>query len=76
MGILGSFNANPGQRQWQAAKRVLRYLKGSVNLCLRLGLGPSKDDTLKHEYTDADYAGDDDNNENLHLATLATSVPP
>ena len=59
VGALGSFNANPGQRHWQAAKRVLRYLKGSVNLCLRLGPGYSKESIL-HGYTDADYAGDDD----------------
>ena len=31
-GVLARFNSNPGSAHWQAAKHVLRYLKGTIVL--------------------------------------------
>lgn len=32
MNLLSQFNENPGKEHWTAAKRVLRYLKGTADL--------------------------------------------
>eukprot|EP00873_Tetraselmis_striata_P045348 jgi/Tetstr1/465612/TSEL_010258.t1 len=48
--------AKPEERYWQAAKRVLRYLKGTNTLGLTFSGG--KADGLLHGYCDADWAGD------------------
>ena len=32
--LLARFSANPGQVHWIAAKRILRYLRGTMNLAL------------------------------------------
>eukprot|EP00873_Tetraselmis_striata_P044094 jgi/Tetstr1/464358/TSEL_009152.t1 len=48
--------AKPKERHWQAAKRVLRYLKGTKTLGLTFSGG--KPDGLLHGYCDADWAGD------------------
>eukprot|EP00873_Tetraselmis_striata_P006316 jgi/Tetstr1/426580/TSEL_016858.t1 len=48
--------AKPEERHWQAAKRVLRYLKGTKTLGLTFSNG--KADGLLHGYCDADWAGD------------------
>eukprot|EP00873_Tetraselmis_striata_P038185 jgi/Tetstr1/458449/TSEL_044884.t1 len=48
--------AKPEERHWQAAKRVLRYLKGTKTLGLTFSGG--KADGLLHGYCDADWAGD------------------
>ena len=62
---LSKFLASPGLKQWQAAKRVLRYLSGTMNYSLQLG-GTSEDpnplaimDRL-YAYSDSDWAGDPD----------------
>jgi hypothetical protein len=57
-GFLGRFAADPSEKHWNAVKRVLRYLKGTVNYGLVLG---GQDDSGKLEvYGDADFAGDSD----------------
>jgi hypothetical protein len=55
VGVLCRFMANPGRAHWEAAKRVLRYLKGTSDRALGLG-----GDLILRAYTDADYAGDQD----------------
>ena len=59
VGQLTCFNSNPGQAHWEAAKRVLRYLKGVKDHTLELG-GAMKGATELTVYSDADYAGDVD----------------
>ncbi|KAJ6651736.1 hypothetical protein lerEdw1_020666 [Lerista edwardsae] len=53
--ILTRFISEPKLRHWQAAKRILRYLKETVNLCL--SIQPKGVFSLK-AYTDADWAAD------------------
>ena len=51
---MAKFNSAPTLQHWSAAKRVLRYIKGTLNL----GLYYSKSSTRLTGYCDADYAGD------------------
>lgn len=55
VGVLCKYMANPGRAHWEAAKRVLRYLKGTSDHALALG-----GELVLRAYTDADYAGDRD----------------
>ena len=51
--LLSRFLSNPGFAHWQAAKHVLRYLRGTANV----GITFMKcDDTGLNGYTDSDYA--------------------
>lgn len=52
--ILGRKTSNPSQADWIEAKRVLRYLKETMDFELVLGV----DDSPLHIYVDADWAGD------------------
>jgi hypothetical protein len=56
LSILGSAQANPSVQHFQAIKKVLRYLKGTISMCLTLGGG---DDHSKHlsGYADVDCLG-------------------
>lgn len=56
--VLTRFNSNPGQAHWNGVKRVLRYLKATASLAL--ALGGSSDDPQLLAYSDADWAGDQD----------------
>jgi len=52
------FMSNLGKQYWEAAKRVLRYLRGTARLGLvfqRLKTGKPR---LLQGYVDVDYAGD------------------
>ena len=55
------FMSNPGHTHLIAAKRILRYLKGSANLGITYTRSPpgNKGNTL-WAYADADHAGDPD----------------
>lgn len=55
--LLSRYMASPTEMHMQAAKRVLRYLKGTVSLGLFYKRG---DVTELAAYTDSDYAGDID----------------
>ena len=54
-GLVARFCGNPGETHWLAAKQILRYLKGTAYLELRLG-GRSP---LLYCYSDADWNGSD-----------------
>ena len=56
LGILSKFMANPGTEHWKGIKRILRYIKGTLNY----GLLYSCDGTIPIliGYSDADWGGD------------------
>src|SRR6202522_3182920 len=54
--VVGQFLENPGRVHWEAAKRVVRYLKGSKNLRLTYGGGKRRGIEV---YSDADGASQD-----------------
>jgi hypothetical protein len=59
--VISKFMKNPGQAHWLAAKRILRYIKGTVNKPLVFtskGIGDNQ--VLVSAYSDADWAGDID----------------
>ena len=58
-GVLARFNSNPGQLHWQAAKHVLRYLKGTMEH--KLVYQPTDHPQLFTTYSDADHGGNPDN---------------
>lgn len=58
VGVLSRFNSAPTQTHLTAAKRVLRYLKGTVNLGLQYKEGENSEVT---GYSDADWAREMDN---------------
>jgi hypothetical protein len=71
VGVLCRFMACPGMAHWEAAQRVLRYLKGTADLGLTYG-GPRVSNELIG-YTDADWGGDEDTSRSTtgSLVTLA-----
>lgn len=58
---LSRFLDKPTENTWKAAKRVLRYLKGTKDL----GLNYSKSDSALKTYSDADWAGDDQDRKSI-----------
>jgi hypothetical protein len=58
-GVLARFNSNPGPAHWQAAKHVLRYLKGTMHH--KLVYQPSTSPEPFITYSDADHGGNPDN---------------
>jgi hypothetical protein len=58
-GVLARFNSNPGPAHWQAAKHVLRYLKGTMDY--RITYQPSDSPEPFITYSDADHGGNPDN---------------
>jgi hypothetical protein len=63
---LGQFMHNPGKTHWEAAKRVLRYLKGTREL--ELVLGSTKNGLTP--YTDADHASQEHRHSIMGYAVL------
>ena len=55
---LSRYLSNPGPKHWQAAKRVLRYLKGTVNLGLVYTDHSENQGTNVEIFCDADWAGE------------------
>ncbi|XP_046998396.1 secreted RxLR effector protein 161-like [Schistocerca americana] len=65
VGVLSRFNSNYRNIHWEAVKRIIRYIKGTVNV----GLTFRKSGTTEIEgFCDADYASD------LHQR-LSTVIP-
>ncbi|KAL4271938.1 hypothetical protein GQ457_13G028490 [Hibiscus cannabinus] len=54
VGVVSRYMANPCREHWNAVKRILRYIKGSLNVALCYG----GSDFLISGYVDSDYAGD------------------
>ncbi|XP_070014481.1 secreted RxLR effector protein 161-like [Nicotiana sylvestris] len=54
VGLCGRFQSNPKESYLKAAKRILRYLKGTQNLVIYY---PSGDSFNLIGYVDADYTG-------------------
>lgn len=57
VGILGRKVSSPSESDWTAAKRILRYLKGTQDWRLVLGQSREEGNRLV-AYSDADWAGD------------------
>ena len=55
VGVVAKFSSSPNQSHLTAAKRILRYLKGTLNLAIRY---QKLEDEELIGYTDADWAGD------------------
>ena len=51
---VAKFSSNPTQEHWIAVKRILRYIKGTVNV----GINYTMDTSDIFGYCDADWAGD------------------
>ncbi|MCO5558109.1 hypothetical protein L7F22_011686 [Adiantum nelumboides] len=52
VGVVSRYMSNPGKKHWEAVKCILRYLKGTKDLCICFG----KSETFVHGFTDADFA--------------------
>lgn len=54
VGLVSRFQSNPGHAHWKAVKKILRYLRGTMDymLCYQGG------DTRLCGYTDTDWGGD------------------
>ncbi|XP_043702992.1 secreted RxLR effector protein 161-like [Telopea speciosissima] len=52
--VLGRYLSNPGEAHWVAAKKVMRYLKGTKDFMLTYKRSDSLDVV---GYTDVDFAG-------------------
>src|SRR5258706_652941 len=63
---LARFGHNPGCVHWEAAKRVLRYLKGTIGWRLRLG----GSEPVVAAFTDADWGGDLDDRRSIGAYVL------
>ena len=57
VGVISRYMANPRKQHWEAVKGVMRYLKGTQDLCICFG----RQDAKVHGYVDSDYAGHPDN---------------
>ena len=57
VGIVGHFQANPKESHLRAVKRILKYLQGNQDFGLWY---PKNVDLTLHAYTDADWAGNVD----------------
>ena len=59
VGVLCRFVENPGMEHWLAAKHVLRYLRGTINMKMVYSCQSSPD--LFTTFSDADLSGNPDN---------------
>ena len=56
VGVLSQFMSQPSENHWSGVKRILRYIKGTLNFGLKFTAG----DGVLRGYSDADWAGDFD----------------
>jgi hypothetical protein len=57
VGLVSRFTSNPGDHHVKAAKRLLRYLRGTIDMGLRWGESSDTTVTTLTCWADADYAG-------------------
>lgn len=62
VGVVLKFNSNPTEAHLTAAKRILRYLKGTADLALKY---QKSENGMLIGYTDADWAGDVDDRHSM-----------
>ena len=55
VGLLSQFMTNPNKEHWNGVKRVLRYLKGTLNYGLKY---EHSENFVLTGFSDADWAGD------------------
>jgi hypothetical protein len=55
VGVLSQYMSNPGQQHWTGVKRVLRYIKGTVNFGLRFRAADGQ--VTLSGYSDANWGG-------------------
>ncbi|KAG8480945.1 hypothetical protein CXB51_025615 [Gossypium anomalum] len=60
------YMANPGKEHWKAVQWILRYLRGTTDVCLQFGR--TEDGVIG--YVDADFAGDLDRRRSLTVMSL------
>lgn len=70
--VLSRFCSNPGRNHWFIAKRVLRYLKATLNY----GITYVKDSKNLIAYSDSDWAGDIDDRKSCSGNVLMLSGGP
>ena len=54
VGLVSRYQSNPGREHWKAVKRILRYLKGTMDYCLVY----QGSELRLVRYSDADWGGD------------------
>ena len=60
VGKLASYTGNPELKHWSAAKRVLRYLKGTITTGITYRKQNPVDENTFHGYSDASFASEED----------------
>ena len=73
VGVVSKFNSCPTEAHLTAVKRVLRYLKGSLDVTLKYK--KTEDDQLVG-FSDADYAGDPDDRHSTSGSVFLMSSGP
>ena len=53
VGVVSRYMATLGKKHWEAVKGIMRYLKGTMRVCICFG----KKDLVLHGFTDSDFAG-------------------
>ena len=57
LGTVNQFSSNPSGEHWQSVKRILRYIKGTLDLGIQFD-GSKEDDVKLSGFVDADWGGD------------------
>ena len=70
LGTVNQFCSNPGEEHWKAAKRILRYIKGTIDYGITFDENKETDVELKG-YVDADW-GSNPNGRKSHSGYLFT----
>ena len=69
VGVVSGYMSNPSKSHWQAIKRILRYLKGTMSKCITYG----RSDLSLQGYCDADMADDLDTRKSTNRYMFAIS---